>query len=248
VLAALRAYQNPDGGFGHALEPDLRAPHSEPVSALHALDILAELNAADDAMTGAAARWVAGVGGPDGGVPFVLPAALAFPRAPWMEPGPGGSHLTFAIAAALHELGWAGSWLDRATDWCWARLDGPEALDGYWVMFALGFLDHVPDEARARAAIERLRPLLRADGSLPVPGGTEGEQLPPSRCPGGPAAAAGPCSPRPRSRPAWTRWRPASSPTAAGLSTFSPGHPASRRSGAGSSRCRPWSRWTCTAA
>jgi hypothetical protein len=179
VLAALRAYQNPDGGFGHALEPDLRAPHSEPVAALHALDILAGLNAADDPMTGDAARWVAGVAGPDGGVPFVLPAALAFPRAPWMEPGPGGSHLTFAIAAALHELGWPGSWLDQATDWCWARLDGPEALDGYWAMFALGFLDKVPDEPRARAAIERLRPLLRADGSLPVPGGTEGEQLTP---------------------------------------------------------------------
>ena len=181
VLAALRAYQNPDGGFGHALEPDLRAPHSEPVAALHALDILAELNARDDAMVDAAARWVAGVADPDGGVPFVLPAALDFPRAPWMEPGPGGSHLTFAIAAKLWELGSgsAGPWLRQATDWCWARLDRPGGLDGYWVKFALDFLDHVPDQARARAAIERLRPALRADGSLPVPGGTEDEHLTP---------------------------------------------------------------------
>jgi hypothetical protein len=28
VLAALAAYQNPDGGFGNALEPDLRGPGS----------------------------------------------------------------------------------------------------------------------------------------------------------------------------------------------------------------------------
>jgi hypothetical protein len=179
VLAALRAYQNPDGGFGHALEPDLRAPHSEPVSALHALDILAEVDARDDAMVGAAARWIAGAADPDGGVPFVLPAALDFPRAPWMQPSPGGSHLTFAIAGKLWELGSTGPWLARATDWCWARLEAPDGLDGYWAKFALDFLDQVPDEARALAAIERIRPALSPDGSLPVPGGTDGEHLTP---------------------------------------------------------------------
>src|SRR5262249_28395159 len=41
VLAALRAYQNEDGGFGNALEPDKRCPDSQPVDqevALHVLD------------------------------------------------------------------------------------------------------------------------------------------------------------------------------------------------------------------
>jgi hypothetical protein len=179
ALTALRAYQNPDGGFGHALEPDLRAPHSEPVAALAALDILAELGARDDAMAGDAARWVAGVLDPDGGVPFVLPAGRAYPRAPWMEPGPGGSHLTFGIAAKLWELGAGGPARERTTAWCWARLDEPGGLDGYWVKFALEFLDHVPDQARAQAAVERFRPALRADGTLPVPGGTAGEHLAP---------------------------------------------------------------------
>jgi hypothetical protein len=96
-----------------------------------------------------------------------------------MEPGPDGSHLTFAIAAKLWELGCAIPWRQQATDWCWARLDGPDGLDGYWVKFGLDFLDHVPDEARALAAIERIRPALRADGSLPVPGGLEDEHLTP---------------------------------------------------------------------
>ena len=30
VISALRAYQNPDGGFGNALESDLRTPVSQP--------------------------------------------------------------------------------------------------------------------------------------------------------------------------------------------------------------------------
>lgn len=32
VPAALRAYQNPDGGFGNALEPDFRGAVSQPVA------------------------------------------------------------------------------------------------------------------------------------------------------------------------------------------------------------------------
>jgi hypothetical protein len=31
VLSAIKAYQNEDGGFGHALEPDLRTPESQPL-------------------------------------------------------------------------------------------------------------------------------------------------------------------------------------------------------------------------
>ena len=40
VLAALRAYQNEDGGFGQALEPDIRCPDSQPVPVQHALEIM----------------------------------------------------------------------------------------------------------------------------------------------------------------------------------------------------------------
>ncbi len=43
--------------------------------------------------------------------------------------------------------------------------------------FALAFLDRVPDETRAAEAIERLRPRLAPDGSIPVRGGTEHERL-----------------------------------------------------------------------
>lgn len=40
VLSALRAYQNKDGGYGNALEPDIRCPESQPVPTQHALEIL----------------------------------------------------------------------------------------------------------------------------------------------------------------------------------------------------------------
>lgn len=179
VLDALRAYRNPDGGFGHALEPDVRAPDSEPAATLHALEVLGEVGALDDPMVADAAAWVATIADPHGGVPFVLPTAAAHPRAPWMVPSDGGSHLTFAIAGALWEAGSSEPWLGRATEWCWARLERPDELSAYFVKFSLDFLDSVPDEARAGAAIEGLRSRIGADGSMPVPGGTENERLTP---------------------------------------------------------------------
>lgn len=179
VIEALRPYRNPDGGFGHALEPDVRAPESEPTSTLQALEILAEVGELDDPMVTDAAAWVASIAETDGGIPFTMPTAAAHPHAPWMVPSDGGSHLTFGLAAALWKAGSGGDWLDRATLWCWDRLRRPEELSGYWVRFALAFLDRVPDQERAGAAIEGLRPLIGADGSLPVPGGTEDERLTP---------------------------------------------------------------------
>ncbi|HEY2319665.1 MAG TPA: hypothetical protein VGH67_15265 [Solirubrobacteraceae bacterium] len=179
VRDALLAYRNHDGGFGHALEPDVRAPHSEPVSTLAALEVLASVPVTDDPLVPAAADWVGTVADPDGGVPFVLPEAASYPRAPWMVPSDGGSHLTFALAAVLWELGSPGPWRERATQWCWARLEHPAELSAYWVKFGLAFLDQVEDAERAGAAIERLRSRLGRDGAIPVPGGAENERLTP---------------------------------------------------------------------
>jgi hypothetical protein len=179
VLDALRAYRNPDGGFGHALEPDVRAPDSEPAATLHALEVLAEIGALDDPMVTDAAAWIATIADPDGGLPFVLPTAAAHPHAPWMVPTKGGSQLTFAIAGALWEANSSDPWLQRGTEWCWAKLERPDELSAYLVKFSLDFLDHVPDHTRASATIELLRLRIDADGSMHVAGGTENERLTP---------------------------------------------------------------------
>jgi hypothetical protein len=175
VLAALAAYRNPDGGYGHALEPDARGPESETTAALHALEVLEEIDAMGDPLADVSA-WVARVAEPDGGVPFVLPTAAAYPLAPWMV-ADGGSHLTFGLAALLGAAGAESAWLSAATDWCWQRLDNVEGLSGYWLKFAFDFLDRTPDADRAVQVIKTLAPLLDDDGTVAVPGGTDGESL-----------------------------------------------------------------------
>jgi len=47
VITALSNYQNEDGGFGHALEPDNWNANSTPYTTLHALNILADIEFTD---------------------------------------------------------------------------------------------------------------------------------------------------------------------------------------------------------
>src|SRR6266851_1974945 len=58
VLAALSAYQNEDGGFGNALEPDIRCPDSQPQDVEFALHILDAIDAMDDPMVGRACDYL----------------------------------------------------------------------------------------------------------------------------------------------------------------------------------------------
>src|SRR6516165_2453596 len=47
VINALIAYRNTDGGFGNALEPDVRAPHSMPLHCEQAMYVLREADIRD---------------------------------------------------------------------------------------------------------------------------------------------------------------------------------------------------------
>jgi len=179
LVAALSGYRNPDGGFGHALEPDLRCPGSQPGPTLYALEMLHEARRFDSEMVAGARAWIASIAAPDGGIPFALPGFEAYPHAPWWSLGPPSSFLTFALAAALHAGGTSGDeWLDRATEWCWGQVDRAAQPAGYWLKYACAFLDAVPDEDRARAAIASLATRVGPAALAPA-GGAEGETLRP---------------------------------------------------------------------
>lgn len=182
VLAALGAYRNPDGGFGHGLEPDVRSPVSEPLATLTALDLLAGWDLADHPWFRSALEWAASASGLDGSLPFVTEPSLAWPHAPWVQLWPGGSHLTFGFAAAALRTGFVGGWAEAAAAWCRSQLREGE-LSAYAVKYALRFLaaDRGPrtEGPAEAAAIETWRSRLDRDGALPVEGGAEGERLHP---------------------------------------------------------------------
>jgi len=178
VAAALRGYQNEDGGFGHALEPDLRCPQSQPAPTLYALEMLHEAGILDSNLARGACAWIASVAAPDGAVPQALPGFERYPHAPWWA-SDSGSILTFALAGILHAGAVSGDeWLERATAWCWRAIEDMAEPTGYRLKFACAFLDAVPDADRAHAALASMRPRIDPTAFAPV-GGVEGERLRP---------------------------------------------------------------------
>src|ERR671932_1609415 len=164
LLAALRAYQNPDGGFGNALEPDFRGPVSQPVTVASALEILDGVDALDDPIVRPALDYLSTVTAPEGGLPFVLPSVRDYPRAPWWEPQgddpPGSLFPTAAIAALLYKHQVDHAWLDAATGFCWRRIESVGSTDSYEMRAVLPFLDHAPDRPRAEEAFSRIGPKI----------------------------------------------------------------------------------------
>jgi hypothetical protein len=176
VVAALRPYANPDGGFGNALEPDLRGGGSQPEPvdvAFRILDATDGGAAFDDPMVGSACDWLAACSAPDGGVPWVLPSVTDDPRAPWWQPeagSPGALVPTATLAGLLEAHGSTHRWLGGATSFCRDRIDaiaaGSVEVEPYTAFAVLDYLDLTADRSWAEAAFAGVRDPILATVTL----------------------------------------------------------------------------------
>jgi hypothetical protein len=170
VLHAVRAYQNPDGGFGNAIEPDLRGTGSQPQGAEVALWALDDIDAFEEDTVGRLLHWLDTHSTEEGGVPWVLPSVLDDERGPWWQPQgenpPAALNPTAPIVGLLLAHGFAHSWIAAATEFCWRAISAMTEAGAYDAMAVLAFLDRVPDRDRAEAEFKRLAPSLRAGAAL----------------------------------------------------------------------------------
>ena len=165
VVFALRPYQNADGGFGHALEPDLRCAASQPVPAEHALQILDEVDEFDPEIVLRCCDWLSTVTTEEGGVPFVLGSVAEGPHAPWWKgTGDADFNPTAGIVGLLHKHAVKHPWVTVATAYCWRRLEGG-ALGKVGpddAICILQFLEWTPERERAGAAFDELGEIVRS--------------------------------------------------------------------------------------
>jgi hypothetical protein len=155
VVDALRGYQNDDGGFGHALEPDVRCPASLPIFVEMAFQPLATVGAADDEMVRRACDFLARTAdeaGAGGAVALAVPVIEQFPRAVhWSEwTYQPGFNPTAGLVSLLYQLGIDHPWREAGAAWCWQQLDsGNLPTEVHAVKETLVFLEHTPERARA---------------------------------------------------------------------------------------------------
>jgi hypothetical protein len=178
VRAAVAAYRNDDGGFGHALEPDGRTPGSQPAAVQLALQTLHEADAWDDELVRGALGRLERTAPAEGGAVFVAPGIEAWPHAPWWAPVDGlppSLATTGPIAGTLHAHAVEHPWLERATEMIWTRIEEPGELGSYDVRGVFAFLQHVPDRDHAERAVEQVGKLLFERGLVELDPEAAGE-------------------------------------------------------------------------
>jgi hypothetical protein len=169
VVRALRPYQNDDGGFGNALEPDGRGAASQPLHGLTALQALAEAgpgaSGASEMLELTVAYLAAASSSEDGGVPVAFASVLEAPRAPWWSVDgdrPASSLLCTAnLVGVLLGMGVSHPWIDRAARFCWDGIARLKTSHPYELEGCIAFLDAAPDRARAETEAARLGGIVR---------------------------------------------------------------------------------------
>lgn len=183
VVDVLAGYRNADGGLGHALEPDVRAPHSQPLAVDFALGVLGQVLDSPAGSDAGVRRAVAGFAGglvpylesvtsAEGGLPIVLPDVASHARAEHWGDGrfPVGLNPTAGIVAGLRKAGVSAAWLDTADEFCRARIEAlPGDVDAHTALNVLHYLATTPDRDwadRHTPSIDRLTlfHLYPADG------------------------------------------------------------------------------------
>ncbi len=141
VLRALAKYQNPDGGFGNAIEPDFRLEASSPMATSVGLQYCVEIEVdPEDIIVQSAIKYLVSTYQSDGGFwPFAFMDVNEEPHAPWWH-------------------------ADEITSPPEAKWPNPNAeLVGYLNKYAT----HVPEEARS---LVNRRVLLNLDSSKYIEG------------------------------------------------------------------------------
>jgi hypothetical protein len=160
VATVVRAYRNADGGLGHALEPDLRCPESQPLFVEVGLMALYEAGCQDPDLARSFCPFLELVSGDTGLVPPILETALSSPHAPHWSAAAMAPDLnpTAGICGLLHDQGVTHPWLSRATEACCELLLRDPPLEAHTLVSATRLADHLPD----RALAQRLRDAIAA--------------------------------------------------------------------------------------
>jgi hypothetical protein len=153
------AYQNADGGLGHALEPDVRSPLSQPLFVEIGLRALHAAGWKDKVLASSFCSFLEKVSDDRGLVPPILPNALESPHAAhWGGPQLAGLNPTAAICGLLLEQGVQHPWLSRATETCCDLILTQPPDEAHGLVCVPILADHLPDQQLG----DRIEAMLRA--------------------------------------------------------------------------------------
>ncbi|WP_148444350.1 hypothetical protein [Paenibacillus antibioticophila] len=152
----VRAYQNSDGGLGHALEPDVRCPESQPLLTSFGLGALEEAEYRNLEFVTSVCNYLQSVSDKKGLVPFFLESAYQSPLAShWMHSTVSpGLNPTAEICGLLHYQGVEHEWLSLATETCCEMFVEEPPLEAHALLCAVRLAEYIPDRAMAENLLD----------------------------------------------------------------------------------------------
>lgn len=147
IITSLKAYQNDDGGYGNALEPDLRAPESQPLHMEFALRTLYDCNITDLELSIRACEYISRHADLSSGIPTLSKSSINYPHAVhWDHPlstEPSFDRLT-GLVGLLKWQGINSPWLDAAVDVCLKNISTKKFEDAHTILTSFCLLESLP--------------------------------------------------------------------------------------------------------
>ena len=158
VRQIIRAYQNSDGGLGHALEPDIRCPESQPIFVGMGLAALEEAGCRDIQLAKSLCNYLHSVSDNNGLVPFFQETAYQSPIAGhWVNPTiTPGLNPTADICGLLHYQGVQHDWLSLATETCCNMIMNDPPLEAHTLFCASRLVEYSPDRVMAMNLLDTI--------------------------------------------------------------------------------------------
>ena len=164
VLDAADAYRNADGGFGHAIEPDVRCPASQTIHTLTGLELLREADVASPDIADGCCEFLS-ARATDAALPALLPDALDFPAAAhWQSPSSVQPSLTWTFGVVA-QLAWHGArhpWFEHARQACLGALDEHVSGEAHHLLYVTRFVSELLEGEPRAVQLARCRESLRS--------------------------------------------------------------------------------------
>ena len=177
ILEILRTYQNEDGGFGHALEPDLRAPDSQPLFAEFGLRTLYECNLRDSEMAYKVCDFLSQHADLEQGIPTILPSSRKYPRAAHWDNQKAELPSFDRLIGLVGLANWQGvrhPWLQKAVEICVGSIATTKYTDAHTILTAFCLLESLLNRTTTDDLFGKLaKELFEADffcADVPVTG------------------------------------------------------------------------------
>ncbi|MCR8644439.1 hypothetical protein NV379_17430 [Paenibacillus sp. N1-5-1-14] len=174
VIKVLRAYQNADGGFGNALEPDIRTPHSQPVPTEMAFMVMDEVNHYDQEIVQGIVEYLKNRTLPEGGLPFIFKDASEYPHTPWWaieddrqaSINPTGSMVGYLYKQNAYKDFVYEDWFKKNEQYTWQYLDQGTPSGFHDGIHLITFLENVPDMLKASQHWSKVDEWLAQAGTI----------------------------------------------------------------------------------